>query len=82
MTKEIWSEIEPVYPDLYDVESALVSDAQCIESSITFEDFCDDLGYSKDSIRALKIYAACQEIYGLLIRSGKWDELKTLHEND
>lgn len=82
LTKEIWSEIEPVYPDLYDVESALVSDAQCIESSITFEDFCDDLGYSKDSIRALKIYAACQETYGLLIRSGKWDELKTLHEND
>lgn len=82
LTKETWKNIEPVYPDLYDVESALVSDARCIESSITFEDFCYELGYSSDSIKALKIYAACQETYGLLIRSGKWDELKVLHEED
>ena len=82
ITDEIWEHIEPVYPDLYDVESALVSDAQCIESSLDFKDFCDNFGYGDDSITAFKIYTECQKTYGLLIRSGKWKELKVLHEED
>ena len=82
ITDEIWEHIEPVYPDLYNVESALVRDAQCIESSLDFKDFCDNFGYSDDSMNALKIYAECQKIYALLVRSGKWKDLEILHEED
>jgi len=32
-----------------------------LDSTQTFEDFCDGFGYSTDSIRALKIYKSCQK---------------------
>lgn len=37
----------------------LFIDAQCASES--FQDFCDNLGYSSDSIQALNVYQACQK---------------------
>ena len=42
-----------------DVLYSLVLDTQL--SRETFDDFCDDLGYSNDSIKANDIYKACQK---------------------
>lgn len=41
------------------VEYCLHSDKQCGEYS--FHEFCDNLGYSRDSIEALNIYRACMD---------------------
>ena len=43
--------------------SSVALDASCYSSSRHFEDFCASLGYSDDSIRALKIYKACKSEY-------------------
>lgn len=51
---------------LLDAFSAFVSDAYCGEQS--FENFCDELGYDRDSISALRIYKACQRAYKKLSR--------------
>lgn len=78
----VWKYVEPIYPDVYDVESSLTLDALCIESTLGFEGFCANLGYDPDSRKAEKIYFACQEIFASLVRTGKWEELKKLHEED
>lgn len=78
--KHVLSKIE--MPDVYDVESCLVSDAGCIESSLDFKDFCWSFGYSDDSIKAKEIYNQCKDILVRLIQTGKYDELKKLHEED
>lgn len=80
-TDMVWEEVKPVYPNAYDVESSLVCDASCVEG-LTFEDFCDDFGYSSDSISALKIYHDCQKILNVLVRTGKYQDLVKLHAED
>lgn len=50
---------KPVKPSVKDVVYSLYSDAQCAQEN--FDDFCDNLGYSSDSIKALNIYKACLE---------------------
>lgn len=81
VTKKVWENVLPVYPDPYDVESGLVSDAKCVEG-YTFEEFCDNLGYSSDSIKAVQVYADCQRILNLLVRTEKYLELCELHADD
>lgn len=49
----------PVMPTVADVMYSLLSDSDCSNSN--FVDFCADLGYSDDSIKALNIYKACCE---------------------
>ena len=50
---------KPTEPDVTSVLCCLLSDADCGE--MLFQDFCECNGYSTDSIKALKIYQACQE---------------------
>ena len=46
-------------PSKEEVLECLYSDADC--GNDTFSDFCSNLGYDKDSRKALEIYLACQE---------------------
>ena len=46
-------------PRIGEVLHCLFFDARCADTS--FENFCSDLGYNNDSIKALKTYLACQE---------------------
>lgn len=55
--------------DLKDVERCLFNDAECFESSSDFENFCFNLGYDTDSIKALKVYEGCKEIYLKLVQT-------------
>ena len=51
-------EDRPKKPKLRDILYSLASDASCGERS--FQDFCAELGYSEDSIKALDTYLKCQ----------------------
>lgn len=42
-----------------DVLYSLIMDAEALE--LTFSEWCDNLGYDNDSIKAMSIYTACQE---------------------
>lgn len=73
--------INAVLPDLKDVEFALVSDAECYESSSDFEDFCVNLGYDSNSRKAEKIYNACKDMWCFLVKSGKYEEMKEVYQD-
>ncbi len=45
-------------PSIEDILYCLFSDANCAED--LFQDFCDNLGYSSDSIKAKEVYDSCQ----------------------
>lgn len=47
-------------PTLTMLLECLAVDAEC-GATKSFEEFCSDLGYSEDSINALKIYKECQK---------------------
>ena len=51
---------KPVKPSIADVMHCLISDADCANEN--FHDWCDNFGYSNDSIKALNTYKACLEI--------------------
>lgn len=51
--------VKPVKPSAAGVLYSLLSDARCGEQN--FHDFCDELGYDKDSIKDQAIYNACCE---------------------
>lgn len=51
--------IYAVMPKEDDILQALFSDTECGQYS--FDEFCDNLGYSNDSLKALDIYRACAE---------------------
>lgn len=55
--------------DLKDVERCLFNDAECFEFSSDFEDFCFNFGLDTDSIKALKVYEGCKEIYLKLVQT-------------
>ncbi|MNC14376.1 hypothetical protein D3C75_621520 [compost metagenome] len=48
-----------VAPHVAGVLYSLLSDSRCAEQN--FHDFCDELGYDKDSIKDQAIYNACCE---------------------
>lgn len=52
-----YGEKKPVSPSAASVLYCLLSDADAINYS--FSDWCDNFGYSSDSISALNIYQAC-----------------------
>lgn len=54
---ERYSKVKPLEID--DVLYSLVMDAYA--GSETFDDFCDNFGYSQDSIKALEVYRDCQK---------------------
>ena len=47
------------------VMACLLSDAGCVDGR-TFDDFCSELGYDSDSIKAKGIYDTCVETYMVL----------------
>lgn len=72
-------------PSPYDVEGCLVTDATCYIESVDFDDFCANLGYSNDSIKAQKIYNDCEQIYLKLIKNigtEEFDRLRKVHAED
>lgn len=50
----------PVRPSIADVLHSLFSDASAANEN--FSDWCDNYGYSDDSIKALNLYKACTEV--------------------
>ena len=48
---------KPKKPKIADVLHSLILDAEA--SEYNFDDWCNDFGYSSDSIHALNIYKAC-----------------------
>jgi hypothetical protein len=57
---ETFSKVSKSKPlDIDDVLYSLLSDATF--GSYSFDDFCDELGYDNDSIKATEIYKACQK---------------------
>jgi hypothetical protein len=54
-------------PDIDHILDCLFSDAELGKTS--FNDFCSDLGYSNDSIKAFDTYRACMDI-GIKLRAG------------
>lgn len=55
-----WKAINPIPPEVADVVYSLAIDADALE--YVFSDWCSNLGYDEDSIKAKKIYDACIEI--------------------
>lgn len=53
-------EVFPFAPKAADVIHSLLSDAEAVNEC--FSDWCDNYGYSSDSIKALATYNACCEI--------------------
>lgn len=49
----------PTPPTLDDVLYCLISDAEAMEMG--FEDWCDNFGYSTDSMKAMDTYRTCQK---------------------
>lgn len=55
-----------VGPSVADVVYSLVSDSDAVGT--TFDEWCSNLGYDNDSLKALNIYLACQRNSSKLIR--------------
>lgn len=55
--KQLWVKDIPVKPNATSVLYSLLIDAEAIDKS--FVDWCDDFGYSNDSLKALNTYNAC-----------------------
>ncbi len=52
-------------PDVAAVIHSLITDADCVDDcgyGTSFKSFCDNLGYSEDSRKALETYLACQKV--------------------
>lgn len=58
--KASWDSPKPVKPKVADVLYSLFNDAQA--SDLNFHDWCDEYGYSDDSIKAMNTYKQCLEI--------------------
>lgn len=54
-----WVTAEPVKPTVADVMHSLFMDASAADYN--FSDWCDEYGYSDDSIKSLNMYKACLE---------------------
>lgn len=63
--KESWEwerKAPPAQPDVLRFLDCQLSDAQTVESTRGFDDWCSDLGYSNDSIKARDTYHICAEL--------------------
>lgn len=60
--QQLWDTTNRIYrrhPKIEHVLECLQSDAQC--GDMSFDQFCDDFGYSNDSLKALDVYRACAD---------------------
>lgn len=64
-------------PTLVDIMSALLSDAGCVVG-YDFTEFCDNLGYDRDSRKAADIYAQIQVSNGRLLKLFRTTNLSAL----
>jgi len=55
--KQSWLEARPKKPTIAEVMHSLILDAEAVDYS--FSDWCDNFGYSDDSLQALDTYRAC-----------------------
>lgn len=76
--KDFLTVSKPVPPKLDDLLSSLASDAQA--ATMTFSEWCSDLGYSDDSLKAREVYFACQDAAYFLRRLG-FTDLEALREH-
>lgn len=84
--KYSWNpEVHGNEPDLYDIESCFVRDAECVADGKSFEEFCREFGYDiwgTNRARYYQTYSDCVDTYWILKNTRKWEDLKKLHEND
>lgn len=64
-------------PKIQDLFYNILRDADC---DMSFHDWCDELGYNKDSIKDKKVYDDCCQIRHQLIRSIGQAEINRLSE--
>ena len=58
--KQAWLDARPVKPTIASVLHSLFLDASAADYN--FADWCDEYGYSDDSIKALNIYKQCLDV--------------------
>lgn len=73
-----WVPAKPVPPSAADVLYSLVSDSSALDMS--FSDWCDEYGYSSDSLKAFDTYRQCCEIAKQLRLIFKRDALAKMRE--
>lgn len=56
---DAWGKAKPKRPQVADVLYSLFMDASAADNN--FNDWCDEYGYSDDSLKALNIYKQCLE---------------------
>lgn len=67
-------------PKPADVLHSLLSDGEAFFDGLTFEDWCDNLGFDPDSRKAEAAYRACDDIGRNLARMFSLDEIAQLRE--
>lgn len=73
-----WVPAVPVKPTNADVLYALVNDADAADYN--FNEWCENFGYSDDSIKALNIYKECLETATRLRKVFTYEQLQALRE--
>jgi hypothetical protein len=68
--------LRPVAPSAAAVLYSLLSDGEAVNQS--FSDWCYDLGYDSDSIKALRVYQQCEETGRELRRLFKLTQVQAL----
>jgi hypothetical protein len=78
--REDWEKryLRPVAPKAADVLHSLIMDMEA--DSMSFRDWCDNYGYSDDSLTALDTYRACCKIAEKMRATFKPETLKALRE--
>lgn len=72
------SKNRPKRPRIAEVLHSLVLDASAADYN--FSDWCDNYGYSNDSIKAMNIYKECLEIAQILRKHFSFDTLRQINE--
>lgn len=77
-SKYSWVEDKPKAPSNSDVMYSLLLDSEA--SDYSFSEWCDNLGYSNDSIQALNIYQACEKIASEMRNLFSQEEIQQMRE--
>jgi hypothetical protein len=74
------AKIQKVVPKLEDVTCSLLMDGQPYFDGLSFEDWCDELGYNSDSIKHKETFDDCCEIGRSLIGNLGYEIISQLRE--
>lgn len=73
---------EPIHPTLDEVVFSIYMNAQCVINGESFEEWCNDLGYSTDSIKGKQAYDYCRDAWSFLVRCNvDLDKLENLFKD-